>query len=52
MIMEIHVSPNFPGDASQYQHVEAAIAEIQSSGLNHEVGALGTTLSELVAPFR
>lgn len=43
MIIEFHVSPNPPGEASQYEHVEAAIGEVQKSGLQHEVGALGTT---------
>ncbi len=27
-----------------YRHIDAAIAVVQSSGLNHEVGALGTTV--------
>ena len=45
MIIEVHCAPNPPGtDASQYEHIDAAIAEAQSSGLNYEVGALGTTI--------
>lgn len=34
--------PGTPGDP--YRHVEAAIEVIRSSGLNYEVGALGTTV--------
>lgn len=45
MIAEIHCSPNPPGnESSQYEHVEAAIAHAQKSGLKYEVGALGTTI--------
>ena len=44
MIAEIHVSPSPAGTpANRYEHVEAAIAVVQASGLHHEVGALGTT---------
>lgn len=43
MIVEFHVSPNPPGDATKYEHVEAAIAVVQNSELTSEVGALGTT---------
>ena len=31
-------------EGDPYQHVEAAIAEVQGSGLTYEVGALGTTV--------
>lgn len=45
MIVEIHCSPNPAGtDEAQYAHIDAAIAEAQSSGLKYEVGALGTTV--------
>jgi uncharacterized protein YqgV (UPF0045/DUF77 family) len=45
MIAEIHCSPNPPGtDDNQHEHVEAAIALAQTSGLKYEVGALGTTV--------
>ena len=45
VIAEIQVAPSPPGTAGNpHEHVEAAIAVIQSSGLRYEVGALGTTL--------
>ena len=45
MLAEIQVLPNPPGTAENvYEHVEAAIAVIQASGLKTEVDALGTTL--------
>ncbi|CAN5651555.1 hypothetical protein BH24ACT5_BH24ACT5_04990 [soil metagenome] len=44
MIAEIHVSPCPAGTPEgRYEHVEAAIAVVRSSGLHVEVGALGTT---------
>lgn len=45
MIVEIQCLPNPPGvESDTYRHVEAAIAEVQRSGLVYEVGALGTTV--------
>jgi uncharacterized protein YqgV (UPF0045/DUF77 family) len=45
VIVEIHCSPNPPGtESNQHEHVEAAIALAQKSGLKYEVGALGTTI--------
>lgn len=45
MIVEIQVLPRPSGtDESRYATVEAAIAVIQDSGVDYEVGALGTTL--------
>ncbi len=45
MLAEIQVLPNPPGTANNYyEHVEAAIAVVESSGLTFEVDALGTTL--------
>lgn len=45
MIVEIQCIPTPPGtDGRRYAHVEAAIAQIQRSGVRYEVGALGTTL--------
>jgi uncharacterized protein YqgV (UPF0045/DUF77 family) len=45
MIVEIECLPNPPGTAAnRYQHVEAAIAVIEASGLAYEVDALGTTI--------
>jgi uncharacterized protein YqgV (UPF0045/DUF77 family) len=45
VIAEIQVLPDPTGtEADHYAHVDAAIAVIQASGLDHEVGALGTTL--------
>jgi uncharacterized protein YqgV (UPF0045/DUF77 family) len=44
MIAEIHVSPAPAGTPqNRFEHVEAAIEVVMSSGLHHEVGALGTT---------
>ncbi|MDZ7726733.1 MAG: thiamine-binding protein [Dehalococcoidia bacterium] len=45
MIAEIQVLPRPAGtDTTPYANVEAAIAVIQQSGLQYEVGALGTTI--------
>lgn len=45
MIAEIQVLPSPPGTSEdRYAHVDAAIAEIQASGLRHEVGPLGTSI--------
>jgi uncharacterized protein YqgV (UPF0045/DUF77 family) len=50
MIAEIQVLPTpagevgEPGGQGRYRHVEAAIEVLASSGLHHEVGALGTTV--------
>ncbi|MPQ96757.1 thiamine-binding protein [Modestobacter sp. I12A-02628] len=45
VIAEIQVAPSPPGTpGNPHEHVEAAIAVIQASGLRYEVGALGTTL--------
>lgn len=45
MIAEIQCLPTPAGtDDRRYAHVEAAIAQIQQSGVRYEVGALGTTL--------
>jgi uncharacterized protein YqgV (UPF0045/DUF77 family) len=45
MIVEIQCLPTPAGtDDRRYAHVEAAIAQIQRSGVRYEVGALGTTL--------
>src|SRR5690606_5315345 len=45
VIMEIECLANPPGTADhRYKHVEAAIALVQESGLQYEVGALGTTV--------
>ena len=45
MIVEIQVLPRPSGTADEaYRHVDAAIAEIQASGLSFEVGGLGTTI--------
>lgn len=45
MIAEIQVLPTPAGTAREpYANIDAAIAVIQSSGLVHEVGALGTTV--------
>jgi uncharacterized protein YqgV (UPF0045/DUF77 family) len=44
MIVEIQCLPTPAGTADRrYAHVEAAIAQIQRSGVRYEVGALGTT---------
>ncbi len=45
MIAEIQCLPTPPGTSQdRYAHVDAAIAEIQASGLGHEVGPLGTSV--------
>jgi uncharacterized protein YqgV (UPF0045/DUF77 family) len=45
VIVEIQCLPQPPGtDEVRYAHVHAAIEVISSSGLHHEVGALGTTV--------
>jgi uncharacterized protein YqgV (UPF0045/DUF77 family) len=45
VIVEIECIPQPLGTAEQpYAHVDAAIRVIQSSGLHHEVEALGTTI--------
>ncbi|WP_448638812.1 thiamine-binding protein [Geodermatophilus sp. URMC 63] len=45
MIAEIQVAPSPAGTPEDpHAYVEAAVRVIQSSGLRHEVGALGTTL--------
>lgn len=45
MLMEIQCLARPVGTPeNRYQHVEAAIAVIQASGLTYEVGALGTTV--------
>jgi uncharacterized protein YqgV (UPF0045/DUF77 family) len=45
VIAEIQVAPSPAGTPEDpHAYVEAAVRVIQSSGLRHEVGALGTTL--------
>lgn len=45
MLIHVHVSPTPLGDErGTYAHVEAAIRVIEQSGLEYEVGALGTTV--------
>lgn len=45
LLVEIQCLPSPPGTPEdRHAHVELAIAEIQRSGLAHEVGALGTTV--------
>lgn len=45
MLIHVHVSPSPLGDErGTYAHVEAAIQLIERSGLEYEVGALGTTV--------
>ena len=45
MIAEIQVLPRPAGTPEdKYAHVDAAIAVIQQSGLNYEVGGLGSTI--------
>jgi uncharacterized protein YqgV (UPF0045/DUF77 family) len=39
-----HALPPLGVQGDQYQHIEAAIAVIERSGLTYEVGALGTTV--------
>lgn len=45
MLIHVHVSPTPLGDErGTYAHVEAAIRLVEQSGLEYEVGALGTTV--------
>jgi uncharacterized protein YqgV (UPF0045/DUF77 family) len=45
ILAEIQCLPTPPGTPDDHHaHVEAAIAEIERSGVTYEVGALGTTL--------
>ncbi len=45
MLMEIQCLARPVGTPEdRYQHVDAAIAVVQASGLTYEVGALGTTV--------
>ena len=45
MLAEIQVSPRPAGTPdSRYAHVDAAIAVVRTSGLTHEVHALGTVI--------
>lgn len=45
LIAEIHVTPNPAGNSgNKYLNIEAAIKVIAESGLEYEVGALGTTI--------
>lgn len=45
MLVDIQVLPTPAGtDQDRYAHVDAAIAAVKTSGLHHEVGALGTTV--------
>ncbi|MBO1902095.1 thiamine-binding protein [Leucobacter weissii] len=45
MLIHVHVGPSPLGDErGTYEHVEAAIRVIEASGLEFEVGALGTTV--------
>src|SRR5690625_356883 len=45
MLIHVHVSPTPLGNESgRYAHVEGAIRVIEDSGLEYEVGALGTTV--------
>ena len=45
MLIHVHVNPTPSGDdRGRYAHVEAAIQAIEGSGLEYEVGALGTTV--------
>ena len=45
LIADVQVVPSPSGtDRNEYQHVEAAISVIASSGLDHSVHALGTTI--------
>lgn len=45
MLINVHVGPTPIGDErGPYEHVEAAIRVIEASGLEYEVGALGTTI--------
>jgi uncharacterized protein YqgV (UPF0045/DUF77 family) len=45
VIVEVQCLPSPAGTPDRpYRHIEAAIAEIEGSGLKYEVGALGTTI--------
>jgi uncharacterized protein YqgV (UPF0045/DUF77 family) len=45
MLVEIQVLPSPPGTSeNRYTYVDAAIAQIQKSGLQYEVGPLGTSI--------
>lgn len=45
LLAELHCYPSPAGDdVGPWTHVEAAIAVIAESGLNYEVGPLGTTM--------
>ncbi|UTX53871.1 thiamine-binding protein [Leucobacter aridicollis] len=45
MLIHVHVSPTPMGDENgRYSCVEGAIRVIEQSGLEYEVGALGTTV--------
>ena len=45
MIVEIQCLPSPPGtNERRYAHVEAAIEVVRSSGLQYEVGPLGTSI--------
>ena len=45
MIVELQCLASPPGTPDDpYRHIEAAIEVIRGSGLNYEVGALGTTV--------
>jgi uncharacterized protein YqgV (UPF0045/DUF77 family) len=45
MIVEIQCLARPAGtEDNRYKHIEAAIAQVQGSGLKYEVGALGTTI--------
>lgn len=45
MLIHVHVAPKPMGDENgQYTCVEGAIRVIEQSGLEYEVGALGTTI--------
>lgn len=45
MLIHVHVAPTPLGDENgPYTHVEGAIRVIEQSGLEYEVGALGTTI--------
>ncbi len=45
MIVEIQCLASPSGTPEhRYKHIDAAIAQIQGSGLKYEVGALGTTI--------
>lgn len=45
MLIHVHVNPTPVGDERhRFEHVEAALRVIEASGLDYEVGALGTTV--------